>query len=412
MPMSEVISCTQNINVESSVQTALQAVLSNKAIGFTSLPQRHELFTKSQELAQHITSNYTQVVLIGIGGSSMGAHALYEISGQSKLKFHFLENVDAENFKKLWQNISVSKENLKKTAFLIISKSGSTIEILWNYSTIENLLAQQDLKLIEQSYFISDLGSNPISDLARKHQRPLLEVPSDVGGRFSVLSPVGLVIAAICGFNIEQMRKGAEASLKNTSATAQATQLFLNSFKRNEDITLFWFYHSSFRWFGGWIQQLWAESLGKKNTKAGAPAPAFSTPMTAIGACDQHSILQQIAHGPKNKFVCFYSFTSAFESELKFSSTGFEDLKFLEGRSYGDLIKYQALATAEALNKNSVSTAVFNIDNSDKSYSLGYLFMYFQLVVATIGQHENIDAFDQPGVTLGKELTLNLLKQK
>ena len=410
--MSDVITSSQPTNVESSVQAALQEVLNNKAIGFTSLPQRLELFTKSQDVANQLIANYTQIILIGIGGSSMGAHALHEVSGQSKLAFHFLENVDAESFKNLWQKISISKESLQKTAFLVISKSGSTIEILWNYSTLENLLAKHDLKLIDQSFFVSDLGSNPISDLARKHQRPLLEVPSDVGGRFSVLSPVGLVIAAICGFNLEQMRKGADAALKNTSAVAQATQMFLNSFKRKEDITLFWFYHSSFRWFGGWIQQLWAESLGKKTTKSGDPAPHFSTPMTAIGACDQHSILQQVAHGPKNKFVCFYSFNTSVESELKFSSTNFEDLKFLEGRNYGDLIKYQALATAEALSKNSVSTAIFNIDNSDKSYSLGYLFMYFQLVVAAIGQHENIDAFDQPGVALGKELTLNLLKQK
>lgn len=411
--MSDVITSSQApISVENSVQTALQEVLNNKAIGFTSLPNRQELFTKSFDVAQQLISEYTDIVLIGIGGSSMGAHALHEVSGHSKLAFHFLENVDSEAFKNLWQKISTSKENLKKTAFLVISKSGSTIEILWNYSTLENLLAKHDLKLIDQSFFVSDLGSNPISDLARKQQRPLLEVPSDVGGRFSVLSPVGLVIAAVCGFNLEQMRKGAEAAVKNTSAVAQATQLFLNSFKRQEDITLFWFYHSNFRWFGAWLQQLWAESLGKMNTKAGGPAPAFSTPMTAIGACDQHSILQQVAHGPKNKFVCFYSFNTSVESELKFTTTNFQDLKFLEGRNYGDLIKYQALATAEALNKNSVSTAVFNVNNSDKSYSLGYLFMYFQLVVATLGQHENIDAFDQPGVALGKELTLNLLKQK
>jgi glucose-6-phosphate isomerase len=411
--MSDVISSSQPlISVENSIQTALQEVLNNKAIGFTSLPLRHELFKKSQEVAHQLISEYTQIVLIGIGGSSMGAHALHEISGQSQLTLHFLENVDAESFKNLWNKISTTKENLKKTAFLIVSKSGSTIEILWNYSTLENLLAKHDINLIDQSFFISDLGSNPISDLARQHQRPLLEVPSDVGGRFSVLSPVGLVIAAICGFNLEQMRKGAETAVKNTSVVTQATQMFLNSFKRKEDITLFWFYNSNFRWFGGWIQQLWAESLGKKNTKSGTPAPNFSTPMTAIGACDQHSILQQVAHGPKNKFVCFYSFNSSVESELKFSSTNFQDLKFLEGCNYGDLIKYQALATAEALSKNSVSTAIFNIDNSDKSYSLGFLFMYFQLVVATLGQHENIDAFDQPGVTLGKELTLNLLKQK
>lgn len=411
--MSEVISSSQGpISIESSVQTALQEVLDNKAIGFTRLPQRQELFNQSQELANQLFSEFTQIVLIGIGGSSMGAHALHEVSGHSQLTFHFLENVDSESFKNLWQKISTSKESLKKTAFLVVSKSGSTIEILWNYSTLENLLAKHDLKLIEQSFFISDLGSNPISDLARKYQRPLLEVPADVGGRFSVLSPVGLVIAAICGFNLEQMRKGAESATKAHQAITEATQMFLNSFKRKEDITLFWFYHSNFRWFGAWIQQLWAESLGKKTTKSGTPAPSFSTPMIAVGACDQHSILQQVAHGPKNKFVCFYNFNTAIESELKFSSTNFEDLKFLEGRNYGDLIKYQTLATAEALNKNLVSTAIFNINNSDKSYSLGYLFMYFQLIVATLGQHENIDAFDQPGVALGKELTLNLLKQK
>lgn len=374
-------------------------------LAFTRLAKPADFHVASKKLAQELVSKYTHFVLIGIGGSSMGARCISEITGKTNI--HFLDNVDSAEFTTIWNQV---KPHLEKTAFICISKSGSTMEILWNYSQLENLAKTQGCDIIQQSYFVSELTTNPLSNFARKHNRPLLEVPVDIGGRFSVLSPVGLLIAGICGLDTTEMQQGAAVALEDKLKVAAICGSFLDSFKRNENITLFWFYNSSFRWFGSWLQQLWAESLGKQTDRNGNPAPAFSTPMIAIGSCDQHSILQQVAHGPKDKFVCFFSFRSVETSQLTVQNVLFDEIKFMQGRNYGELIACQSKATHEALRQNKVSSEFFSIDDSNKSKSLGYLFMFFQLVVATLGEHENINAFDQPGVTLGKEITLRMLK--
>ena len=395
-----------NVKIQTqTINSSFDQLLALKNIGFTQIPERSHLFDESDSLAQKLSKEYSQFVIIGIGGSSMGARAIAEITHSKNI--HFLDNVDAIEFENVWANV---KNNLKKTAFVVVSKSGSTIEILWNYSLIENLMTAAGLDLIGQSYFITEKVDNPLAVLAKKNNRPHLEIPVDVGGRFSVLTPVGLLIAGLCGLSIADMKIGAAEAVKNKNAVVEACDLFLQSFKRNEIITLFWFYHSNYRWFGGWLQQLWAESLGKKTNRLGEKAPDFSTPMSAIGACDQHSILQQVAHGTKNKFVSFYSFSSAEKSQHTVISNVFNEINFMNNRPYGDLIHNQALATEKALMQNEVSTAFFHIDDSNKSKTLGYMFMYFQLIVGTLGEHENINAFDQPGVTLGKELTLELLK--
>ena len=399
------------INTESNQllksKEALGHILANQSLGFHQIPQRSELFTQSEKLSNELLKSYDQFVIVGIGGSSMGARSLVEMSFATKV--HFLDNVDSAEFDHVWNNI---KNNLKRTAFVVVSKSGSTIEILWNYSLLENLIKQNQLSLIDQSYFVSELVENPLSKLAKKHNRPLLEIPVDIGGRFSVLTPVGLLIAGLCGYSIQDLQKGSELAIQDQESVIQASSQYLDSFERGEDITLFWFYNSNYRWFGGWLQQLWAESLGKKVDKAGKPAPVFSTPMSAIGACDQHSILQQVVHGTKkNKFVCFYSFTSAEKSKHAVQSQVFAEVDFMNGRNYGDLIAAQSKATQKALEQNQVSSQFFQIDDQNKSMTIGFLFMYFQLIVATLGESENINPFDQPGVALGKQLTIEMLSR-
>lgn len=387
---------------------SLDTVLSDQsASAFHKAAEEDHYFKQSEELSLNLRKNYSQFVVIGVGGSSMGSRAIADISGAENLLF--LDNVDSSEFASVWGKIS---QKLDKTAFIVVSKSGSTIEILWNYSQLENLAGAQFKKsLIQNSFFISELQKNPLSDFARKHERPLLEVPVKVGGRFSVLTPVGLVIAGLCGLNVWKMKDGAKEALENKALVMQVCELFHKSFKRKENISLFWFYNSSFRWFGGWLQQLWAESLGKSTDRNGKPAPGFSTPVIAIGSGDQHSILQQVAHGPKDKFVCFFNFTSVENSDLKVTNVLFDEIKFMQGRSYGELIACQSKATCEALKQNGVSSELFTVEDSDKSKALGYLFMFFQLVVATLGEQENVNAFDQPGVALGKEITLKMLNR-
>lgn len=386
------------------VKDALHKVLEGSLSGFPQIPKKTVYFESSQKLADQLLKSYSQFLIVGIGGSSMGARALVEVAGVSNI--HFLDNVDAIEFNRLWTQVS---QGAHKTAFIFISKSGSTIEILWNYSMLETQLASRNIQLSGQSFFVTENTDSPLAKMARAHSRPLLEVPLEIGGRYSVLTPVGLLVAALSGYSLSDLKKGAAEAVADEALVLSSCVQFLESFKRGEVITLFWFYSSAYRWFGSWLEQLWAESLGKMNDMSGGPAPGFSTPMTAIGARDQHSILQQVAHGTKNKFVCFFNFLSS-QGGPKMSHLSFDEISFAKHKNYGKLIAKQALATQDALTQNGVSTTSSFIDDGNMSLTMGYLFMHFQLVVATLGLSLNTNPFDQPGVALGKELTLEKLK--
>lgn len=410
----KVLTHEMSVNPPASVGTALDRILADKSIGFTDIPNRSHLREQSATVLDQLKSQFSQYVVIGIGGSSMGPRTLVEMSFVKNI--HFLDNVDSVEFERVWSEISTNtqfktkQEALSRTGFIVISKSGTTLEILWNFSALEKRFNDLGLNIVNQSFFITEPVENDLSKLARKFNRPTLEIPVDVGGRFSVLTPVGLVIAGLCGYSMDDLHKGAALAVQDKKAILDSATLFLESFKRKECITMFWFYNSNYRWFGHWIQQLWAESLGKLQDRSGKPAPGFSTPFIAIGSCDQHSILQQVAHSTdKNKFVCFYNFKSVEKSNERVTNIKFSGLDYMEGRTYGELIASQSIATEQALRENRVSTARYTIDDGNVSFTLGYLFMYFQLVVATIGEHENINPFDQPGVALGKKLTLQLL---
>lgn len=395
-----------NANPRKSLVEALEITLhSDKTSDFSRVTDYCHLFKSSNELADKIMAKYKQYVVIGIGGSSAGPRCIAEYSKTESVLF--IDNVDSVELEYLLGKIALK---LTETAFIFISKSGTTVEVLWNYATLDNHFRQKNHNIIEHSFFITEPVNNPLTALAKKHNRPTLDIPVSVGGRFSVLTPVGLLIARFCGLNIEDIRLGAQTALADKNKVISICEQFTQSFEKKENITLFWFYNSNFRWFGSWLQQLWAESLGKQTQRNGKPAPPLSTPMIAIGSCDQHSILQQVAHGPKDKFVCLFSFKSVEHSRHTVNNILFDEIQFMQGRNYGDLIACQSKATYEALKQNGVSCDFFNIDDTQRSKALGYLFMFFQIVVATLGEHENINAFDQPGVALGKEITLKMLK--
>lgn len=386
------------------LKKTIHTVLTSKKIGFLDLPHRTELWTQSETMGSEIKKNYDHLIVVGIGGSSMGPRALAEFSGSTAISF--LDNVDPAETEQVLQKI---QSNLK-LAWLFISKSGSTIEVLWSIELIQQRYFELGKSLWPNTFFITELTDNSLHHLSKKQNRPCLEVPLDVGGRFSVLSPVGLVVAAFLNLNLNEIKSGALMALADEKNMNILCEQFLSSFDRHEIMTLFWFYSSKLRWFGGWLQQLWAESLGKKTDRNEQPAFAFSTPMTAIGACDQHSILQQVTDGPKNKFVCIFRFKNLdthTSSNNLFNSIItepiFSETKSMQGKCFGDLLKAEALATQKALDQSNVSTLLCEFDELTPK-TLGYLFMSFQIVVSVLAEVKNINAFDQPGVQLGKKL--------
>jgi glucose-6-phosphate isomerase len=255
---------------------------------------------------------------------------------------------------------------------------------------------------------VTEIKASPLFDFATKHQRPILEVPLDVGGRFSVLTAVGMLPAAFMGLNTEEFRAGAESALAMKERVISVSAHALQSFEREEWITLFWHYSSLTRYFGGWIQQLWAESLAKETDRKQNPAKRASTPMSAIGACDQHSILQQVMAGAKDKFVLFVRVGSAESSTETLQETVFPQHKYLLGKGLGQILAAEAEATSLALTQSQVSNMVLHIPDLSPR-TVGFLFMFWELVVGLIGEAMNINAFDQPGVELGKRLAKQIL---
>lgn len=385
-------------SIDSNLITkTVKQILGSKTIGFLDLPNRSSLWEQSEKIGSEIRKNYDHLIVVGIGGSSMGPRALAEYSGLNNISF--LDNVDSIET----ENVLKKIHSPEKLAWLFISKSGTTIEVLWTIELIQQRYFELGKKLWPHTYYITEHTDNSLNNLSKQHTRPCLEVPLDVGGRFSVLSPVGLVVASFLDLDLDQIKSGAHLALQDEKNISVMCEQFLTSFERGEAITLFWFYCSRLRWFGGWLQQLWAESLGKKLDRSGLKAFEFSTPMTSIGACDQHSILQQVVDGPKNKFVCVFRFKDIEKFSTTVNNPIFNETKSMQGKKFGDLLKAEALATQKGLDLSNVSTMLYEFDRLSPE-TLGYLFMSFQIIVSVLAEVKNVNAFDQPGVALGKKL--------
>lgn len=386
-----------------SCEAALNNFLKREEIGFPKLVERIPLWEQSYKAGQAFNERFTRLVIVGLGGSSLGTRVIAEVFRAKNL--FFVDNVDAIEFETLIEELG----DLKEVGWVFISKSGTTIESLCALELLEQIYAEEKLSLAAQSMVISEPKQNTLTQWAQKHSLMTCDIPLDVGGRFSVLSPVGMMPAAFLGLDLEKIRLGAAQALLRKDLVTQTMAQMLSSFQREEWVTLLWFYSSRMKSFGSWYQQLWAESLGKAKTRSGEKAPRASTPMWAVGASDQHSILQQVMEGARDKFVVFVRVEEAEGGSQRLHKNQFTETKDLVGRTMGELLRAEALATQEALSQNGVSTMTLKTKVLDEQ-TLGFLFMFWELVVAGLGEAMKIDAFDQPGVELGKRLAKDKLK--
>jgi glucose-6-phosphate isomerase len=295
---------------------------------------------------------------------------------------------------------------LERTVWVFISKSGSTIETLVAADLIFQKCKAEGV--LARCAIVSEKKANPLTDWAAMNQIPALEIPLDVGGRYSVLTGVGMLPMAFLGFSPQEFKKGAEQVFNDQKIISQFVAQTVQSFERGEWISFFWFYSSMYNNFGRWLQQLWAESLGKAKDRKGKPAARASTPVSAIGSSDQHSVLQQVMEGAKDKFVVFTRIASLEKAGDRIQQSAYPFQKFFNGHTMGELIAAQAEGTKNALNHQSVSTITLLVQDLSPR-SLGYQMMFWQLVVASLGEMLDIDAFNQPGVELGKRLAREIL---
>ncbi|WII73523.1 glucose-6-phosphate isomerase [Bdellovibrio sp. 22V] len=391
-------------SISQKCQESLKLFLQRKDIGFPQLVERVQLWQQSHKVGQEFNHRFKKIVIVGLGGSSLGTRVIAEVFNAKNI--FFIDNVDALEFETLVDELG----DLRNVGWAFISKSGTTIESLCALEFLDQIYKEENLHLASQSVVISENKDNTLTAWAKKNEIPTCEIPLDVGGRFSVLSPVGMMPASFLGLDLEKFRVGAMRALNDTALVTQTMAQVVQSYQREEWITLLWFYNSRLKNMGLWFQQLWAESLGKKVDRAGGKAPRVSTPMWAIGASDQHSILQQVMEGTRDKFVMFMRVEESETGSLRIKKSQFKETLDLEGRTMGELLRAEALATQEALTQNGISTMTLKTKVLDE-HTLGYLFMFFELVVAGLGEYLQIDAFDQPGVELGKRLAKEKLKK-
>lgn len=402
--MLEILNSTHAVNptTQSHAENALKHLLSRKDLGFTQAPLQKEWVSSIQKTVEPLKQKYKKFVVVGFGGSSLGARAIQEIFDRKNL--FFIDNVDSIGLERSLQSIGVGEDVL----WIFISKSGNTIELVFLLDVLRETLAQKNINLAKHSFVVTENTPNPLKKWAEQNNCPTFDFPKDIGGRFSVLSSVGMLPAALMNLDVGQFYKGAQAALSSEKFITDLSAQFYESFQRQEWITQFWFYSSEVSFFSRWLVQLWSESLAKKVNRQGQPAPRCSTPMACFGSTDQHSVLQQVSEGARDKFVVFHAFESCEQGSIQLEKPSIPDFSFLRNRKIGSLLKEQSLATEESLRIQGISTLFFKSKVLDEA-QLGYLFMMYELVVGVLGEMMDINAFDQPGVELGKRLTLKKL---
>ena len=386
----------QNKQLEAAVFDAMTQEQSS--IGYYSLPDQD--ITPVLDYCQTVPEKIDTIAVIGIGGSSLGAKAVYEFVrplNNLKRKLYFFESTDPINITTL-----LSEINLEKTHFLVISKSGTTVETFSVYKYIYSL------KSDPTSYtFITDPGS-PLEKYAQEIEASVLHLPKNVGGRFSVLSTVGLVPLALCGVDIKALLEGAknikESFFKDgyMKDTLLKKAIFYAKNHTQYHINCVFAYSESLKYFCEWYVQLWGESLGKQQRHS-----AFNvglTPIGLIGPKDQHSFLQLIMEGTRNKSVTFIKIEDFNDSITipDITLPHLESLNVLNGLSFEKLINMQCDSVTEALlNENDIPIDSIVIPKTDEA-NIGTLIYYYELLTSLVGELIDVNTYDQPGVEAGK----------
>ncbi len=377
-----------------------------ESIGYYHLPEHN--IASILSYCETIPCDIESIAVIGIGGSSLGAKAVYEFIKpveNLKRKLYFFESTDPINIKGILCEI-----DLDKTHFLVISKSGTTVETFAIYKYILSLQPNP-----KHYTFITD----PKSDLekyANSIDATILHLPRHVGGRFSVLSVVGLVPLALCGIDIKALLFGASSIKKSFFEQGYLHDILLKKslfYAKNHaqyHINCLFAYSESLKYFCEWYVQLWGESLGKKQRSS-----AFNvglTPIGLIGPKDQHSFLQLIMEGTRDKSVTFIQIED-FQDEIKIPNTTLphlEELDSLNNLTFSQLINMQCNSVMEALQaEENIPLDTISIPKID-AQNIGALIFYYELLTSLVGELMNVDTYNQPGVEAAKIILKKKLK--
>ncbi|MCR5808438.1 MAG: glucose-6-phosphate isomerase [Clostridiales bacterium] len=382
-----------------------------------------EIVAKIKAVAEKVRESAEYFVVLGIGGSALGPIAVQQALNHPRYnelprekrngpKLYVEDNVDPERMAALMDVIEP-----EKTVFNVITKSGSTSETMAQLLTVMRLLIDLygEDALKERLIATTDREKGNLIGIAKKYGLTTFCVPEGVGGRFSEMCPVGLLPAAVCGIDIEAMLDGAAYMDKLCDSdnvfenpALMYALLETSAMKLGANIGVLMPYADSLKYFSDWYAQLWAESLGKKRGEA----RFGQTPVKALGVTDQHSQVQLYTDGPFDKTVTFLgveNYRTVFTIPHAVDEN--PNVAFLSGHTFNELISAERRATEHAVTVSGHMNKTILLPEVNAN-TIGQLMMLFELATAYAGEILGINAYDQPGVEEGKNMTYALLGKK
>ncbi|ELY88844.1 hypothetical protein [Natrialba taiwanensis] len=363
------------------------------------LPNRTDT-DEIQVAVDRVTGPDTSAVLtVGIGGSALGAATITDaLNDADDPEAIYLDNVDPD-----WLSATLDRLDLETTVLNVVSRSGTTAETLANFLVVRETFEEAGVDWTERTIVTTGDGG-PLRELAERHNLPSLAVPDGVPGRFSALSAVGLVAAAVCGHDLDALLRGAAAeaetltgSLFECPAYAYGAVTYALD-ARGASTNAMMPYAESLETYAEWFAQLWAESLGKDDLG--------QTPVRALGVTDQHSQLQLYRAGPRDKLVTFVTVQETAARPIP--DTDVDDLSYLGDASLGDLLDAEFEATEASLAAAGRPNVRVEIDRVDE-FELGGLLYGMEVACVLAGELYGVNTFEQPAVEWAKKATRGLL---
>lgn len=398
----------------STMLTKFEEIINNPKFGFFHLTDRKDYLQSTKEIYSKIKDK-KHFVQVGIGGSALGPQMLVSaLRSNWNKSFTLLDNTDSD-----YIHDELSKVDLNESIFYVVSKSGGTAETIACYSIIRNLLKAQGIA--EEEYgkyfvFCTDEKNGQLREHVDKNKYLSLIVPDDVGGRFSILTHVGLLPAIFFGIDIDALFSGSN-DFKSTLLDKNITKnpmlqsaahlaYLLNETPEKVNETVLMPYSSKLKDFSSWFVQLWAESLGKYSHEK--KEHVGFTPVPAYGATDQHSQMQLFMEGPNNKLMFMLNIKNRKHNYSLDSDLDINSAKQLAPHDMNTLLEAEFQGSLTALKENKRNVISMSIEKLDEK-TLSSLVLFFESLTVLMGEYLLVDPFDQPGVELGKKYAYQYL---
>jgi len=394
-------------------------------LGYAALLDRQPYHQTLADLVGRRRGETTDLVVLGIGGSALGAAAVHtalhpatynllDDDARGGPRLFVLDNVDPAL---VADTLKLLGDRLATTVFNVVSKSGKTAETAAQFLIVADMLGGKTAR--DRIVVTTDPEDGPLRKIAAEQGYDTLPVPPDVGGRFSVLSPVGLFSAAMCGGDVEALLDGArhmagrlrQAPPAENPACVLAAIKFLMATTKGKPLHVMMPYSNRLLGLADWYRQLWAESLGKRHDRGGREVFVGPTPVKALGATDQHSQAQLYLEGPNDKLVVFLvADRHPADCDVPAPPRG-EGPGYLGGRKLSDFLHAEKVATEFALARAGRPSVTIRFDAVDPE-SVGAFLFFYEFVTSLMGELLDVNAYDQPGVQAIKDATFALLGRK